>query len=58
MYQRKCLYIKISVYVAKKDSQMIINFGSTYPCKQIFSKLNITKSYYRAKLADQNLSMQ
>ena len=33
-------------------------FGSTYLCEQFFSKLNLTKSRYRSKLTDENLSLQ
>lgn len=33
-------------------------FGSTYLCEQFFSKMNITKSRYRSRLTDVNLSMQ
>ena len=33
-------------------------FGSTYICEQFFSKMNITKSRYRSRLTDENLSMQ
>ena len=33
-------------------------FGSTYLCEQFFSKMNITKSRYKSRLTDKNLSMQ
>ena len=33
-------------------------FGSTYLSEQIFSKMNITKSRYRSRLTDENLSMR
>ena len=33
-------------------------FGSTYLCEQFFSKMNITKSRYRSRLTDENLSMR
>ena len=33
-------------------------FGSTYLCKQFFSKMSMTKSRYRSRLTDENFSMQ
>ena len=54
MYLNEPLLEFHGVHVAKRefpnskslDSQMVISFQSIYLCKQFFSKLNITKSYY------------
>ena len=66
MYQNKSLLEFYRVYVSKeefpnlkahalKSSSLL---GITYLCEQFISKMNITKSRYRLRLTDENLSMQ
>ena len=66
MYLNKPLLEFYSVYLSKEEFpnsrasafKWSSVFGSTYLCEQFFSKMNITKSRYRSRLTDQNLSMQ
>ena len=64
MYLNKTLLEFYCVYVSKEEFPNLRAsalkwssvFGSTYLC-QFFSKMNITKSRYRSRLTDENLSM-
>ena len=66
MYMNKPLLESYRVYVSKEEFPNLRAstlkwssvFGSTYLCEQFFSKMNITKSRYRSRLTDENLSMQ
>ena len=66
IYLNKPLLEFYRVYVSKEELPNLRAsalkwssvFGSTYLCEQFFSKMNITKSCYRSRLTDQNLSMQ
>ena len=66
MYLNKPLHEFYRVHVSKEEFPNLRAsalkwsslFGSTYLCKQFFSKMNITKSRYRSRLTDKNLSMQ
>ena len=66
MYMNKPLLEFGRVYVSKKEFPNLRAsalkwssvFRSTYLCKQFFSKINITKSLYRSRLTDENLSMR
>ncbi|XP_076811806.1 general transcription factor II-I repeat domain-containing protein 2-like [Clavelina lepadiformis] len=66
MYLNKPLLEFYRVYFTKEEFpnlrafalKWLSVFGSTYLCEQFFSKLNITKSRYRSRLTDENLSMQ
>ena len=66
MYLNKPLLEFYRVYVSKEEFPNLRAsalkwssvFGSTYLCKQFFSKMNITESRYRSRLTDENLSMQ
>ena len=66
MYLNKPLLEFYRVHVSKEEFSNLRAsalkwssvFGSTYLCKQFFSKMNITKSPYRSRLTDENLSMR
>ena len=66
MYLNKPLLEFYHVHVSKEEFPNLrasalkwsSGFGSTYLCEQFFSKMNITKSRYRSRLTDENLSMQ
>ena len=66
VYLNKPLLEFYRVYVSKEEFPNLRAsalkwssvFGSTYLCEQFFSKMNITKSRYRSRLTDENLSMQ
>ena len=66
MYQNKPLLEFYGVYVLKEEFSILKAhalkcssvFGSRYLCEQFFCKINITKSRYRTRLTDENLSMQ
>ena len=66
MYLNKPLLEFYCVHVSKEEFPTLRAsalkwssvFGSTYLCEQFFSKMNITKSHYRSRLTDENLSMQ
>ena len=63
MYLNKSLLEFYCIYVSKEEFPNLKTytlwssvFESTYQCKQFFSQLNITKSRYRTKLEDKDLS--
>ena len=66
IYLNKPLLEFYCVYVSKEEFPNLRAstlkwssvFGSTYLCKQFFSKMNITKIRYRSRLTDQNFSKQ
>ena len=65
MYMNKPLLEFYCVYVSKEEFPNLRAsalkwssvFRSTYLCQPFFSKMDITKSCYRSRLTDENLSM-
>ena len=66
MYLNKALLEFHRVYVSKEEFPNLRAsalkwssvFGSTYVCEQFFSNMEITKSRYRSRLTDENISVQ
>ena len=43
-------------HLVRNAKQIVSMFGSTYCCEQLFSKMKIVKSSYRAQLTDDHLN--
>ena len=66
MYTNKRLLKFYRVYISEEEFPNLRAsalkwssvFGSTYLCEQFFSKMNITKSRYRSRVTEKNISIQ